>query len=137
MLFVSINCLSSPLFANTYCSYADELLHVFVNKVGSLYGEDQYVYNVHCLVHLAKDVMRYGTLDRFSAFPFESYLGKLKKLTKNPKFPLQQVIRRLSEQRGNSLKKKKFLVMELLRNSIGMVHYCNSIKVYCNLGSCI
>lgn len=99
LLFVSIYCLSSPLFVSTYCQYADQLLHAFVNDVGGLYGEDQYVYNIHGLIHLAEDVSRFGVLDMYSAFPFESYLGKLKKLVRKPNFPLQQVVRRLSEEK--------------------------------------
>jgi len=71
----------------------------FVRQFSHHYGEDQYVYNVHDLVHLADDVSRFGELDSYSCFPFESYLGKLKKLVRKPNYPLQQVtcIRRLSE----------------------------------------
>ena len=55
------------------------------------------VYNVHGLTHLATDAMRFGPLDTFSAFPFESFLGKIKQMLRKPQFPLSQVIRRLSE----------------------------------------
>ena len=41
--------------------------------------------------------MRFGPLDTFSAFPFENFLGKIKKMIRKPKFPLSQAIRRLSE----------------------------------------
>ena len=74
MLFVTIYCLSSPLFVDNYCQYADQLLKAFVKEMGGLYGKNQYVYNIHSLVHLAEDVSKYGILDLFSAFPFESYL---------------------------------------------------------------
>ena len=72
LLFVSIYCLSSPLFVQSYCHYAGKLLHVFVNQVGILYGQDQLVYNVHGLTHLAQDVSRFGILGMFLPFPFES-----------------------------------------------------------------
>lgn len=36
-------------------------------------------YNVHGLLHLAGDCAKFGKLDSFSAFKFESYLGKLKR----------------------------------------------------------
>ncbi len=62
--------------------------------MGRLYGEDQYVYNVHGLVHLANDASRFGVLDDYSAFVFESFLGTLKRLIRKPNFPLQQVMRR-------------------------------------------
>ena len=97
LLSVGIYCLISPVFCQTYCEYAKQLLCLFVSQVGELYGVSQYVYNIHGLVHLADDVSRYGALDRFSSFVFESFLGRLKKLVRKPNFPLQQVIRRLSE----------------------------------------
>ena len=54
----------------------------------SIYGRDTLVNNVHCLVHLADDVKRFGSLDIFAAFPFESFLGKLlREWCANPNFP--------------------------------------------------
>lgn len=94
---VAIFCLVSPFFYQVYGDYAKQLLVQFVTEFAELYGENQIVYNVHCLVHIADDVARFGALDHLSAFPFESFLGKLKRLIRKPNFPLQQVIRRLSE----------------------------------------
>ena len=37
----------------------------------------------------------------FSAFPFESFLGRLKCMLRKPNAPLSQVIRRLSERKGH------------------------------------
>ncbi len=89
MLFaVAIYCLSSDSYCNTHCQYAGDLLRIFVEEFGCIYGRDMLVYNVHCLVHLADDVKRFGSLDRFSAFPFESFLGKLsREWCANPNFP--------------------------------------------------
>ena len=97
LLSVAIYCLASPMFCRQYCEYAKQLICLFVSQVGVLYGETQYVYNIHALVHLADDVSRFGALDIFSSFAFESFLGKLKRLVRKPNFPLQQIIRRLSE----------------------------------------
>jgi hypothetical protein len=56
------------------------------------------VNNVHGLTHLANDVKKFGPLENCSAFVFESFLGKLKRLVrKSSRFSLQQVVRRLSE----------------------------------------
>lgn len=55
------------------------------------------MYNIHNLVHLADDAQHFGSLDNFSAFPIENYLGMLKKLVRKAHPPLQQVIRRLGE----------------------------------------
>ena len=99
LFFVSIYCLASPRYYQTHCEYAHNLLCLFVKNFGELYGMNMLVYNVHGLVHLADDVKKFGPLDTFSAFPFENFLGKLKKMLRSPKHPLSQVVRRLSEQR--------------------------------------
>ncbi len=77
-----ISMLVSPEHLNL-ADYAGQMLKSFVNHFGELYGTDQIVYNVHCLVHLADEVKRHGCLDSFSAFPYENHLGKIKKLIRN------------------------------------------------------
>jgi hypothetical protein len=57
-------------------------------------------YNVHSLCHLADDVKRHGSLDSFSAFPFESNLRQLKRMLKNAVNPAAQICRRIAERRG-------------------------------------
>lgn len=96
LLSTAISILVSPEHLNL-ADYAGQMLKSFVNHFGELYGTDQIVYNVHCLVHLADEVKRHGCLDSFSAFPYENHLGKIKKLIRKPEFPLAQLIRRLSE----------------------------------------
>lgn len=60
---------------------------------------EQVSYNVHSLIHLADDVDKFGALDSFSAFKFENYLQKVKKMVKSSALPLPQIIRRVYEQR--------------------------------------
>jgi len=55
------------------------------------------VYNVHQVIHLADEYKAFGPLDNISAFPYENYLGGLKRLVRKPDRPLQQVVKRLSE----------------------------------------
>lgn len=63
-----------------------------------LYGIDSQVMNFHYLIHLADDVKyMLGPLSFFSSFPFESTLGKIKKLIRAPRNPLVQVLNRLEE----------------------------------------
>lgn len=50
------------------------------------------------LIHLHEDVRLCGPLDDFSCFPFENYLGLLKRLVRSPINPLAQIYRRLSEE---------------------------------------
>lgn len=79
VLTLSINMylMLSPTLCAHYC--ADNLLKYFPRQLRMLYGVEEMVYNVHCLCHLADDVRRFGPLDRVSAFPFENFLGHLKK----------------------------------------------------------
>lgn len=102
LLFVGIYCLSSSEHCVEFCNYADQILRLFVSDFAGLYGADMIVYNVHGLVHLAADVEKFGPLENYSAFVFESFLYKLKKLVRKPNQPLQQVVGRLSEKRNST-----------------------------------
>ncbi|XP_064463148.1 uncharacterized protein LOC135374080 [Ornithodoros turicata] len=97
LLHVAARILVSPNLYRTHNEYANKLLRFFVREMGELYGVSQLVYNVHSLIHLAQDSFRHGPLDSFSAFPFESYLGKLKQLLRTTSSPLHQLSRRISE----------------------------------------
>ncbi|KYN02340.1 hypothetical protein ALC62_06834 [Cyphomyrmex costatus] len=85
--------------ANCICNnqYAQDLLKYFVYEFKTLYGEKNLTYNVHNLIHLSNDVLIYGSLDKFSAFPFENFMQKLKKLIRKSQAPLQQIHCRISE----------------------------------------
>jgi hypothetical protein len=61
-----------------YADYSHNLLVLFVNHFGDLYGRDKITYNVHGLVHLHDDAKLYGVLDKVSAFPFEITWEKLR-----------------------------------------------------------
>ncbi|KAM7306470.1 uncharacterized protein ISCGN_010173 [Ixodes scapularis] len=102
MFHVAVKILISPEHHTTYSRFARDLLRYFVQELGGLYGEKQLVYNVHSLIHLADQCLDHGPLDEFSAFPFESYLGKIKKELRSPREPLAQLSRRLSEVRDVS-----------------------------------
>ena len=78
LLSVAISLLANPEFCGVYCEYANEILRTFVHNALALYGHEMMVYNVHALVHLADDVRRFGSVDEFSAFPFENALCGLK-----------------------------------------------------------
>ena len=88
-----------PVFSKDYSEYAHELLVLFVNEGKSLYGKGFLVYNVHCLIHLPKDVEILDPLENFSSFPFENLLGQFKKMIRKPQFPIQQLVRRLGEKK--------------------------------------
>ena len=97
LLCVGIMILITPRLCQIHCDYAAQLLTVCVENMKLLYGEGMIVYNVHGLIHLAGDARKFGTLDNFSAFPFENALKCIKKLVRKPSFPLQQLTNRLLE----------------------------------------
>ena len=100
ILSVAIRLLLSPELNSVYNEYAEQLLVTFVEMAKQLYGAQFIVYHVHNLVHLAADAKRFGSLDRFSCFPFENQLRFIKKLVRTSNLPLPQIVRRLSEQRS-------------------------------------
>jgi len=61
------------------------------------YDKHNISYNIHGLLHLVDDVENYGSLDYFSTFKFESYLGHLKKKIHKEDKPLQRIVRRYTE----------------------------------------
>lgn len=100
LLSVAMRILLSPSLCHSFADHAKELLVLFVKHVSDLYGKEHLVYNVHGLVHIADDAKLFGCLDNISGFPFENFLGQLKKMVRTPNYPLQQVIRRISEHEG-------------------------------------
>ena len=102
LLCVAMSVLLSPSLCDKYIPYSRELLVSFVKHFACLYGSDTLTYNVHALVHISDDASRYGVLDNISAFPFENFLGKLKRSVRKPNFPLQQIVRRMSERRSGA-----------------------------------
>lgn len=98
LLYVAISILACPSRCLAYCDFARTLLVSFVEHFGQLYGREHLVYNVHGLVHLSDDVKEHGhCLDNISGFPFENYLGQIKKMSRSPQLPVAQVVRRMSE----------------------------------------
>jgi hypothetical protein len=79
-------------------TYVRELLLRFVNELKDLYGKTHMTYSVHNLVHVAGDYERFGVLDNVSAFPFESYMRKLKQYVHRPGQELQQAVKRKHEE---------------------------------------
>jgi len=119
LLVVACRILCDPELCIDNVGYARQLLRKFFELVPSFYGSDSQVMNIHNLVHLADDV-EYTKMHLFaiSAFPFENYLGKIKRLIGGGSNPLAQLARRISEQKAcpemvkkSAIKKKKFLII--------------------------
>ena len=98
---------------------ADALLKKFVKGCNEIYGQELMSYNVHGLVHLAKDALKFGNLETVSAFPFENFLQKLKRLVKGANGALVQVVKRLEEERSLTPFSIKTPETVLLRRTTG------------------
>jgi hypothetical protein len=96
-LHVAIKLLVSEQLCYKFNKYAKQLLRHFVKESGKLYGGHFISYNVHGLIHLADDVLRYGPLDSFSCFPFENFLQTLKRHVRRSLNPLVQIVKRTTE----------------------------------------
>ena len=118
-LTTAITILVSPSLSLRHCDYAQELLTFFVETFAQIYGAEYLVYNVHSLIHIADDVKRFGPLDNISAFPFENYLGHLKKQIRKPQHVVKQVINRLSEK-------------DFCRPSIALQHKLGAHRLHCS-----
>ncbi len=89
---------SSNVKDTTWVNFAEQLLEKFVTLVPTHYHSEFLSYNMHSIQHLALDVRNHGSVDNFSAFEFENYLYKLKRLLReNNKHHLKQVVNRISE----------------------------------------
>ena len=95
LLCVAIRLLLVPTEQNV--NSAEQLLEQFVEQFGRLYGPHNLVYNVHCLTHLAANVREHGSLEDFSAFPYENFLHSVKQLIRGSKHVMQQAISRIAE----------------------------------------
>ena len=106
---------------------ANKLFIYFIKQGISLYGKSFPVYNVHLLSHLGDDVLRNGALDNFSAFPYDNYLGSLKKMIRGGRCPLKQVINNILSriQLGICKKTTKLSINNKFPNNIYL--YNNSI----------
>lgn len=95
-LFVATLILSSSKYlANMNSAVA--LMEYFVKTFKLLYGSKNVSHNIHNMLHLPEDVSYMGTLDKFSAFPFENKLQQLKRLVRKGDKPLSQVVKRIYE----------------------------------------
>lgn len=83
---------------------ANYMLREFVNQSVHSFGCEFVVYNVHSLIHLAEEYYNRGTLDSFSAFSYENFLGIMKSHLRSTHRPLQQLANRDMESQGTLIK---------------------------------
>lgn len=99
LFHVSCRLLSSKE-APRFTTISRDYLNRFVDKSSSYYSDKFVTLNVHNLCHLPDDVQNFQcNLNDISAFPFESELGKIKKVLLSPHNTLAQYCRRIHEER--------------------------------------
>lgn len=112
--FLVFHVIDRILSSNEFCridnDYASRLVKLFIEEAKNLYGVEWISYNVHSFIHLPDAVLRFGSFPNFSAYPFENYLQKLKRMLRKSEKPLQQVVKRLIELENvtNDTSKREF-----------------------------
>lgn len=98
-LHISILILSNSILVSELANvqYAESMIIEFIHDFQKMYGPQNVTYDIHNLLHLPKDVQKYGSLDMFDAFPFDNYICSLKKMIRKGDKPLQQIAKRLTE----------------------------------------
>jgi len=90
--FNLLNCALRILYDPTQClrnnPLAKELLIIYVNLMKQYFGKIHIIFNVHNLLHLSDDILRFGPLDSFSVISFENHLQTTKQLVRKGFQPL-------------------------------------------------
>lgn len=107
LLHVSISILCNKEICKEKASVAKNMITEYVVQAEQLYGKEQLTYNMHALIHLPDDVILYGCLDEFSAFPFECYNYKIKRMLKKNNQELAQISNRIFEMNNKLMFKTK------------------------------
>jgi hypothetical protein len=97
LFHMGLRILCSPHHYISENDLAQKFLEKFVVEFASFYGRQNVSYNVHMTIHLHPEARLHGSLDTFSAFQFENFMGGLKGLTKRYARPLEQIHNRIHE----------------------------------------
>lgn len=89
--------LVDPNLCKTHSSLAQKLLQTFVCSFRDIFGPEHVVYNVHSLLHMVDDVKLFGSLDSYSAFPFENFMCSVKRMLNGQNNTLAQICNRIEE----------------------------------------
>jgi len=98
--YCAMRILSSPRATNKdENKFAESLIRYFVDTFGIIYGTFLISYNVHSLLHLPNDVLRYENINQFNAFWYENFLGRLKRYLKSGRYAITELYNRIIEDR--------------------------------------
>lgn len=98
--FLALHCgvrICTSSLIDSHLIVAEALFKYYADEYIEIYGEQSISFNIHNIIHVAKDAKKFGNLDSFSCFPAENKLFILKNLLRKGDKPLAQSINRLSE----------------------------------------
>lgn len=98
---IRIFCCQNLSRRGSYVERGRCFLKTFVHHCSRLYEHAFISSNVHNLIHLANQVLRFGSLDFVSCWPFENHIQVLKNLVQPTFRPLAQLVNRIMERRQN------------------------------------
>lgn len=104
LLHAAVFILANRNLCHKMLDISEKYICQFVQECPKIYDEYFVTYNVHSLTHICDDVRLYGPIDHYSCFPFENYLGGIKKQIRGQSRPLQQIYNRLQEFEGDKKK---------------------------------
>lgn len=116
LLVISLFNLLKKRIKSDDITLSNNLLHIFVKQIKSLYGEREMTYNVHQLLHLCLSVERWGPLWATSAFSFESHNGFLAKIVHGTYNMGQEMMNNLKIVEGTNILKTKVKPKNIVSN---------------------
>lgn len=97
LYFCAITIFSSRYHLTRHFKVAEKCISYFLERFKIIYGCQFFTSNLHNLSHLSEDVERFGCLDTFNSYPFESQLFTISRLIRSGNLPLEQVANRIRE----------------------------------------
>lgn len=96
LYFCAVTLLSSNIYRQHW-RLAGTLLERFVVEFDAVYGPGHISSNVHQLLHVVNDVLKFGNLETISSYRFESFMQTLKHKLRSGYKSLEQVVNRTAE----------------------------------------
>lgn len=97
LLHVAMRILAKPRRSEDDYTFAQKLINIFVSRSADVFGIEFVSYVVHTLLHIVEDSRRFGSLDEFSAFPYENNMQYFTKICRKQNQQLQQMNNRRQE----------------------------------------
>uniref|UniRef100_A0A1I8ICG4 DUF4218 domain-containing protein n=1 Tax=Macrostomum lignano TaxID=282301 RepID=A0A1I8ICG4_9PLAT len=132
LLHFAIYCYSSNKFSQHW-DKAKSCIEVFVEQLAIIFGPKVISFNVHALLHLDQFVRKLGGLNNFSTFPFENFLGAVKRKVKVTRHAAAHAVKQVLRVRLMMLENASLLSIRPLKYSRNKGDNCCFIGERCVL----